>query len=113
MAGESIIGGLSLTGAIPFQARTALEAASPIPDLANVTGDVRRVAEDFEAFFLAQTMANMFAGIETDSVFGGGPGESAYRSFLMQEYGRLVARAGGIGITDAVAREIIKLQEAQ
>ncbi len=74
--------------------------------------DVQRVAEEFEAVFLSQMLAPMFEGLETDELFGGGPGEDIYRSVLVEEYGKSIARAGGIGLSDAIQREILMLQEA-
>ena len=76
------------------------------------SADVQRVAEEFEAVFIAQMMAPMFQGLETDELFGGGPGEDIYRSILIEEYGKSIARAGGIGLSDAIQREILRLQEA-
>ena len=73
----------------------------------------RKVAEDFEAFFLSQFIENMLTGIKTDGPFGGGYGEEIFRSVLTQEYGKVMARNGGIGIADSVYREIIKLQEIE
>ncbi len=73
---------------------------------------VQRAAEEFEAVFIAQMMAPMFEGLGSDELFGGGPGEDIYRSILVEEYGKSVARAGGIGLSDAIQREIIRLQEA-
>ena len=75
--------------------------------------EARRVAEDFETFFLAQMIQHMFTGIRTDGPYGGGHAETIYRSLLSDEYGKLVSRAGGIGIADAVHREILKLQESE
>ena len=74
--------------------------------------EVRRAAKEFEAVFIAQMMAPMFEGLETDELFGGGPGEDIYRSVLVEEYGKSIARAGGIGLSDAIQREILRLQEA-
>ena len=113
MSSDSISGISSLLGAGQFRAITALESARPALNLANVSGDVSKVAEYFEAFYLTQVTANMFAGIETDPLFGGGPGEDVFQSLLTQEYGKIVARAGGIGIADSLAREILKLQEVE
>jgi hypothetical protein len=45
--------------------------------------------------------------------FGGGHGEEVFRSLLTQEYGRSMARAGGVGFADAVQREILRLQEVE
>ncbi len=69
-------------------------------------------ARQFEAFFLSQVMDSMSAGIETDGLFGGGPGERAFRSMLNAEQAKIAVRSGGIGIADAVYREIIRMQEA-
>jgi Rod binding domain-containing protein len=35
-----------------------------------------------------------------------------FRSFLMQEYGKTVTKAGGIGISAMVQRQLLELQEA-
>ena len=111
MTGDSILGGLNALGTSQLRAdKSALDSATRA--LGKVDGDVRAAAQDFEAFYLTQAMANMFAGIETDPLFGGGAGEGVFRSLLTQEYGKLVANAGGIGIADSVAREMLKLQEA-
>lgn len=72
----------------------------------------RAAAEDLEAVFLSQMLAPMFQSLKTDDLFGGGPGEDIYRSMLVEEYGKAIARTGGIGIADAVQREILRLQEA-
>ena len=71
----------------------------------------RRAAEEFESFFFTQTLESMFAGLPANGLFGGGSGESVYRSLLLQEYGKVAMRAGGVGIADSVQREILKLQE--
>lgn len=80
------------------------------------TGDPSKIdaaAKDFEAFFLSQVLENMFAGIRTDGIFGGGHGESVFRSFMLQEYGKVIANQGGIGLSDAVKRDMLRMQEVQ
>lgn len=72
---------------------------------------VRQAAEEFEAVFLSQMLAPMFEGLHSDALFGGGPGEDIYRSVLVEEYGKAIARSGGVGIADAVQQELLKLQE--
>lgn len=69
--------------------------------------------QDFEAVFLSQVFENMFAGVGTDSLFGGGNGETVYRSLLLQQYSKVAAKSGGIGIADAVQREILRTQETK
>ena len=75
------------------------------PERANAT------AKEFEAFFMSQVMESMFAGIETDGPLGGGFGEGVFRSLLLQEFGKQIANRGGVGIADAVQKEILRIQE--
>jgi flagellar protein FlgJ len=71
----------------------------------------RKTAEEFEAFFIGQMMEHMMTGIEPDSMFGGGHGESMWRSMLNQEYGKELAKSGKLGIADHVMRGMLQAQE--
>lgn len=98
-----------------LQPRDALAAGlrAPAPAETKNLKAARAAAEDFEAFFLTQVFEQMFTGVEPDAMFGGGQGESVFRSIMLQEYGKAVAQRGGIGLADAVQKEILKLQEVQ
>ncbi len=72
---------------------------------------VRDTAEKFEAFFIGQMMEHMTAGLETDAMFGGGHGEDMWKSMLNQEYGKVVAKSGRLGIADQVMKGMLKMQE--
>lgn len=85
-------------------------AAGSVSEFGRRAG-IRQAAENFEAMFLSQMLAPVFAGLGEDSLFGGGPGEQVYRSMMVQEYGKAIAGAGGLGIADTVEREMLKLQE--
>ena len=71
----------------------------------------KETAEQFEAVFLSQMLTHMFSGIKADKLFGGGSAEETYRTLMVQEYGKILAKAGGVGIADAVLKEILTLQE--
>lgn len=86
---------------------------SGAPLAPGATSATKETAEEFEAFFLSQVFSQMFSGLDVDPVFGGGPGETVFRSLMIEEYGKAVARSGGVGIADAVMRELITLQEEQ
>jgi hypothetical protein len=73
----------------------------------------QKTGEDFEAYFLSQAFENMFSGVDADPMFGGGQGESIYRSMMIQEYSKVAARTHSTGISDEVTREILHLQEHQ
>lgn len=69
------------------------------------------VAKDFEAVFITEMMKPMFAGIKTDSKFGGGKGEEIFRGIMLQEYGKMISETGQIGIADSIKAELIQMQE--
>ncbi|GGH02694.1 MAG TPA: chemotactic signal-response protein chel [Oceanicaulis sp.] len=96
------------------QVQNAFRTREPaLPGAGNVTNaeQARRVAEEFEAVFLAQLMEQMMGETTQSEMFGGGPGESAFRGMLNEEYAKVMARAGGIGLADDLAREILRMQE--
>ena len=95
-------------------ASRALSAGSA-PDLTTKRSaeEARKAGEDFESFFMTQMLEHMFKGVPTDGYFGGGYGEGVYRSVMLQEYGKVLAKAGGIGIADMVSRELMSLQEGK
>ena len=74
---------------------------------------IREAAQEFESVFLGEMLRPVFDQLETDDLFGGGSGERMYRSLLVQEYGRAIARTGAVGVAEAVEREMLKLQEVE
>ena len=77
----------------------------------STTKELRAAAESFEAMFIAQMFNQMFAGIKSDGLFGGGHSEQIYRSMQVEQYANATSRAGGIGIADAVYKELLHFQE--
>ena len=69
-------------------------------------------AQDFEAFFLSRMLESMYEGVSTDGFFGGGQAEKIYRSLLLDEYGKEMAKLGGIGVKDYVLQAILDMQES-
>ncbi len=68
-------------------------------------------AQEFEAFFLTQMLESMYSGMEPDTMFGGGQSEKIFRSFMLDEYGKMMAKSGGVGIADSMMNTILKAQE--
>ncbi len=77
---------------------------------AQTRAQAEAVAKDFERMFIAEMLQPMFAGIETDGEFGGGEGEDAFRPMLIDQYAKAVAGRGGVGVADAVLKEILRMQ---
>ncbi|MBE1237588.1 rod-binding protein [Phaeovibrio sulfidiphilus] len=73
--------------------------------------EARRTAQEFEAFFISQMLQPMFQELNSEPPFGGGNAERIWRSMMVDEYGSMIARNGGVGIADAVMREMLKSQE--
>ena len=74
---------------------------------------LRKVAEDFEAVFVAQMLQPMFANLGAEKPFGGGHGEDMWRSVQVEEFGKAIVKNGGLGVADSVFREMLKMQEVQ
>lgn len=71
---------------------------------------LKKVAEEFEGMVLNELMAPMFEGIETDGLGGGGAGEKMFRPMLLDNYAKGIASGGGIGVADAVLKELVRMQ---
>ncbi len=105
--------GLSNDNLFIMQAGNALREGRGLPNVKRAENiqQARKVAEDFEAVFLGQMLQPMFANIEAAEPFGGSSTEKMWRTMQVEEYGKALAKSGGIGLADAVFREILKTQE--
>lgn len=102
-----------MTGDLALPAMTAVQAAQVrAPAATGTPAAIKAKAEEFEGVFIAQMLGQMFEGVSTDGPFGGGQGEAMFRSLMLDEYGKQIAKQGGIGIADSVTRELLKHQEA-
>jgi flagellar protein FlgJ len=73
---------------------------------------IRKTAQDFEASFLSEMFKPMFQGLSTDGEFNGGEAEGTWRSFMIDAMAKQTVKAGGIGLTNVVMSEMLKMQEA-
>ncbi|MGG5817975.1 rod-binding protein [Falsiroseomonas sp. HW251] len=74
-------------------------------------GQIRRVAQEFEAQAVSAMFQPVFAALPTDGPFGGGKAEAQWRPMLVDAIARDLARAGGLGIAPAVERALLRAQE--
>jgi len=102
-----------MTPAIDIQTAMAIAKLNPVqaPQPTANAKAAKTAAQTFEGVFLSQFLGEMFDGVSTDGPFGGGQGEAMFRSLMVDEYGKQIAAQGGIGIADAVTRELLKTQE--
>jgi Rod binding domain-containing protein len=98
---------MSDAGTIPGVAAVATPpAGGDTPRVASM----RHAAEKFEAIFLAQVLGTMTQGLGGGDLLGDSQGD-AFREMLNEEVAKLISRSGGIGLADAVLREMLKAQE--
>ncbi len=105
------------TDTLMAQGNREMRVANTMSRLASLKDDAYRAqkidetAQEFEAVFISQMLQHMFAGLEVNELFGGGHGEEMFQSLLVDEYGKVMAKAGGIGLADHVRQEMLNLQE--
>ena len=95
------------------QALSAARRAPQLPGAAKNAAAADKAAKDFEAVFIGQMVSAMFEGVKSDGPFGGGYGETIFRSLMIDHYAKTIADQGGFGLADQVKREILRLQEVQ
>lgn len=71
---------------------------------------IDKTSSTFESMFATQMLQPMFEGVGVDPLFGGGHGEEVMRSFLLDEYGKVLGKSGMFGIAAAVKNEMIRAQ---
>jgi len=90
----------------PIQPATAAQSAAELAKRAQI----KETAKKFESSFLSVMIQQMFEGTDTPAPFGGGPGESMFKSFLTQAMADKITAGGGVGVAASVQREMLKLQ---
>lgn len=72
-------------------------------------------ANEFESQFISQMMSTMFSTVDKsdDAAGGGSDAEDVYESMLTNEYGKIIARTGGVGVADQVKRVMLDQQEVR
>jgi flagellar protein FlgJ len=86
-----------------------LLTGAPVAPAGKTPEQIAATAEDFEATFLSIMLAQMFKGVGGGE-FSGGQGEEMFKSFLMDAFAGQMSRSGGVGISSAVQREMLKMQ---
>jgi len=86
----------------PLPLAPARTAGAPAAPGTAAPGDpLRSAARAFEAAFLAEMLQSAGLGSTRESM-GGGAGEGQFASFLVRAQAEEIARAGGIGLAEAL-----------
>jgi len=98
-----------------FQTAMAMAQSTPIvmPHQTDNLAAAKKAATEFEGTFVSQFLNEMWDGIPTDGMFGGGQGEEMFRSLMLDQYGKQIAQQDGFGLSSAITRELLKTQEVK
>ena len=72
---------------------------------------IDKTAHDFEAEFATEMLTNMTNTDDPKDSLGGSDSEDVYKSMLNTEYGKIIAKTGGLGIADQVKKMMLSQQE--
>ena len=97
----------TIHGRPDYDLAAALTKVSP-----KAQAKAKATAQDFEAVFLNSMFSQMTNGLKGEGPFGNTPGTGVWRSMLTEQYSKSFAKAGGVGISKDVFRELI-LQQAK
>jgi len=105
----------ALLGLDPVLSRNASVDAAMVRAKAGLSKEklaqIDAAARDFESVFVSEMLKPMFETVEVDSEFGGGEAEETWRGLMVQEYGKKIVNAGGIGLADDIKAKMIEMQE--
>jgi Rod binding domain-containing protein len=72
----------------------------------------RKTADDFETMFLEQSLERLTQSVGDEGPLGeNGTGGGVYKSMLSKEYAKSITKSGGLGISDQIYRQMLKMQE--
>lgn len=103
---------MSFDLALPAQPVSLIKPAATLGAAPGSPQKIADVANQFESSFVAAMLQPMFDSLSTAPPFGGGEGEAAFKSFMVDAMAKEVARKSGLHLSDAIQREMLKMQGA-
>lgn len=96
---------------IQLPAGTASATSVVRPSQSADPAKVAKAAQDFEAMAIGQLLQPMFDTVKTEKgLFGGGAGEEAWKSMLIQEFAKKIAAHGGLGLAKPIYDAMLRMQ---
>ena len=100
---------MKLSMPLPLSALT-LKAAQSLknPDAKGISDDekVREMANDFEAIFIQQMLKTMRNTSVNTEIFKKSEGEKVFQSLLDEQYAKVSAKSGRLGLGDMIYRQL-------
>jgi flagellar protein FlgJ len=63
-------------------------------------------AKELEGVFLSVIIEPMFSEGKNSDLYGGGNGQGIFRTLMIQEYGKMLAEAGGVGLAAGIVKQL-------
>ena len=99
---------------LPSPVSAAQIQASPVtrPGLPADPAKLLKTARDFEAMALGEFLKPMFATVNSKkTLFSGGEAEQTWKPMLVDEIGKQIAAAGGLGLAAPLYDAMLRMQE--
>lgn len=79
------------------------------PDSANSTRHklISKKAKELEGVFLTVMLEPVFPKGEKTNLYGGGTGSDVFRGLVLDQYGQILSKSGGIGLAKSVEKQLI------
>ena len=74
---------------------------------------VKEVATEYESIMLGKMLKQMNEGQIADPLFKDNEGIKIYKDMMMDEYGKIMAASGGIGLAKQIITDIQHKEEAE
>lgn len=79
----------------------------------SIAQKLKAKSKEFETVFLENMLSHMTQGTGEEGPLGeNGTGGENYKSMLVNEFAKSISQAGGVGVSNNVLRELVRLQEA-
>ena len=89
-------------------------AAAPSRSQSADPAKIAKSAHDFEAMAIGQLLQPMFDTVDNaHGLFGGGPGEEAWKPMLVQEFAKQIEAHGGLGLAKPIYDAMLRIQETK
>ena len=63
-------------------------------------------ARDLESVLISSMVEPMFPEGRESGLYGGGQGNSVYRSMMVQEYGKILSKSNGLGVAENITKQL-------
>lgn len=90
-----------------------LNPTAGLPPASEPHAQLREVAQDLEAAFLAEMLKHAgFGEARDEESFGGGIGEEQITSMLRNEHASAISAQGGLGLAESIFQSLVRRAEA-